>query len=124
MGKKQIGSRWVSDSVSIALNGTYSEEIDIRKYTLLAVKTPASQDGTRLCAQGREGPDGTWADIDVDIAAYDVTSKASTWIPFWDSTSVGIGALPFIRFYFDDGAGTPETQTGVVTLIYVVKNVS
>jgi len=107
-------------TVTIANGASDSGVIDMREHTLLAVKLPASFDGTRLCVKMAETEGGTYAVMDETVASIDVTGKGGKWVVFNGDTAA-VFAGWFIKLYFDDGAGTPQNQTAQRSLTVVKK---
>lgn len=121
-----ISPIWNSGQVEIATSGTYSEEVDLRNYGIVAVMYEVAGAGTlggsRLRAQARINGADTWRAIDADYFAQDVDTELE-WIPLVGDASIGICAFPQVRFYFDDGSGNAQAQSADVTITWTAKNV-
>jgi hypothetical protein len=117
---------WDTETVTIASGDTYSSVLDFRAWSLLMVKvTPAGTlQGARLCLQARENSADAWAPVDPAYAAYTLTGKTGTWLPIQNNDQIGSIYPPFMRFYVDNGSGTPAAQTAAVSIACIMKNVS
>lgn len=126
VGKGHAQALAAFEDVTISANETYSTALDFRAYSLLAVDlavTGGSLVGSRLCVQGATSPDDTYKTIDEEFAAYTVTDKTAKILPLVDSTNIGAIVPRYLRFYFDNGSGTPQAQTATVTITCHLKNV-
>ena len=117
---------WDTETVTIASGDTYSSVLDFRAWSLLMVKvTPAGTlQGARLCLQARVNSADAWANVDPEYAGFTLTSKTGIWLPIQNNDQIGSIYPPFLRFYVDNGSGTPAAQTAAVSIACIMKNVS
>lgn len=111
---------WASGAIEIAATNTYSDSVDLRLYGVVGVVISAGAlVGSRLRAQARLSPDDTWRDVSADAFSADVV--AGEWLSLFTNQAVGISVFPYVRFWLDDGVGTPQIQGSAVTITWVAK---
>ena len=108
----------VYTTVSIALSGTTSAEVDIGNRTIVGIITPSTFDGTTMTFTAAPAAGGTHYAIAASNAAstaYTVTTTASIFTPIAEGVTKGARFIKIV-------CGSSQTTTGT-DLILVTRNI-